>query len=267
MNLTHLTDKALLADTKVLIDFERKNCVKILHHLKEIENRKLYSELKYQSLFEYCTSELKLTESSSQRRIVAARLMRDFPFISEKIESGNLSLTNISSAVKYINDNGIKNPSAKKEILKSIENLSKKECDQKLFELSGKDRPKTTILMIKDETFVLLQKAKSLYGQPISQDELIQKSVEYFIEKIEKIKFKQTTTKKSLSPAEVKRVIPAEIKRSVYKRDKKCVRCGSIHNLNYDHRKPYSLGGKSNSENIRLLCFNCNQRSRITAKL
>lgn len=267
MNLTHLTDQVLLADTKKLALREREMTTKVLYHLKEIEKRKLYSDLRYKSLFEYCLIELKYTEGSAQRRIIAARLLRELPEIETKITTGSLSLTNISSAVKFMRENKITKLNEKKELLNKIENLSKKECDQKLFLLSGKERPKTTTLIILDETYVLLEKARDLLGNQIGHDELIQKSVQNEITNIEKNKFKMTGEKKSPPPAALNRVISAKTKRNVYKRDQKCVNCGSIHNLNYDHIIPYALGGKSDESNIRLLCFNCNQRSRIKNKL
>lgn len=53
MKLSHLTDKTLLNDTKNLVFSERRMTTRILHHLKEIEQRKLYADLKCTSLFDY----------------------------------------------------------------------------------------------------------------------------------------------------------------------------------------------------------------------
>ncbi len=52
------------------------------------------------------------------------------------------------------------------------------------------------------------------------------------------------------------RLIPSEIKREVWKRDGgKCVVCGEVKNLHFDHDLPYSKGGtSSSSKNVRLLC-------------
>jgi hypothetical protein len=56
------------------------------------------------------------------------------------------------------------------------------------------------------------------------------------------------------------RLIPTEVKVAVWARDKgKCVKCGSIKNLHFDHNLPYSKGGTSlTEENVQILCMKCN---------
>nr|HPN57242.1 HNH endonuclease [Candidatus Omnitrophota bacterium] len=56
------------------------------------------------------------------------------------------------------------------------------------------------------------------------------------------------------------RLIPSEVKKEVWKRDKgRCVLCGSIKNLHFDHDLPFSKGGTSLSiKNVRLLCMKHN---------
>ena len=64
------------------------------------------------------------------------------------------------------------------------------------------------------------------------------------------------------------RAIPSELKRHIWKRDGgQCSyihpetkrRCSSKHLLQIDHIKPFSLGGKSELNNLRLLCAGHNQ--------
>jgi hypothetical protein len=59
MNLKYFTDKALLADTKALAAKERESTLNVLHHIKEVGKRRLYSDLGYGSLFQYCVKGLK----------------------------------------------------------------------------------------------------------------------------------------------------------------------------------------------------------------
>ena len=64
------------------------------------------------------------------------------------------------------------------------------------------------------------------------------------------------------------RAIPSALKRHIWKRDEgRCSyvhpetkrRCSSKHLLQIDHIKPFSLGGKSELNNLRLLCAGHNQ--------
>ena len=64
--------------------------------------------------------------------------------------------------------------------------------------------------------------------------------------------------------AKKSRRISQSLRYKVWQRDKgQCVLCGSKRNLNYDHIKPVALGGGSVLNNLRVLCFNCNQRQAI----
>ena len=274
MKLSHLTNEILLFDTKNLAAAERVATTKLLHHLKEIDRRKLFSDLKYSSLFDYCVRELGYSEGSAQRRIVAARMLAEIPEIEAKIKTGKLTLTNISQVGQFF-----KTPEERKEVLVEVEGLSKKACEKKLFELSGKEIPQKSemkrvsedkikvALVLPDDVLEKLERLKDLLGCD-TLEEAISYGVDAGIKEIEKKKFHQTEKpKKSPPPVAVGRVIRAKVKREVYQRDKKCTNCGSSFHLNYDHRMPYALGGKGEIQNIRLLCFNCNQRARIRGKL
>ncbi|WP_408095919.1 HNH endonuclease [Peredibacter sp. HCB2-198] len=274
MKLNHVANKILLSDIKKLVADERSALTKLLHHLKEIDKRKLYCDLKYSSLFAYCVHELGYDGASAQRRIVAARALAEMPEIEQKIEDGRLNLTNISLVNQFIDD-----PIQKREVFKEVENLTKKECEQKLFEITGKEeKPKDktkriskdkiqVAFVLSDETMAVVDQLKNLLGKEMEMDQLVQFMAKEAIKSVEKTKFKQTKPRTSLSPAKVGRAIPASVKRDVYARDKKCINCGSTRNLNYDHILPYSMGGPNTKENLRLLCSPCNQRARIRAGL
>lgn len=69
MHLCHLTDRVLLQETKSLAKTERDLSIKVLHHLKEFERRRLFSDLRYGSLFEYTVKELGYSEPEAARRL------------------------------------------------------------------------------------------------------------------------------------------------------------------------------------------------------
>lgn len=280
MDLRHLTDKTLLADTKFLASREREITTKILHHLKEIDKRKLYSDLGYTSLFHYCMQELGYSESAANRRIKGARLLNELPQIDKKIENGSVSLMNASLLTPFFKENNITTQDEKMKIVERIENKSFRNCEKELFKLSGKNEPNTKdktkrisedkvrySITLSDETSEALEKVKALFNHNISLDELIRRMADIAFKQIEKTKFKLNKSKRLPPTLNVNRVIPASVKREVYIRDQTCTNCGSTKNLQYDHIKPFALGGDSSVKNIRLLCFNCNQRARARAGL
>ena len=88
MNLKRLTDSKRLNEIKKLVNDESKITGAIITHLEEVERRKLYSDLKYSSLFDYCVKELRYSEDQAYRRINAMRVSKKVPIIKEKIDSG-----------------------------------------------------------------------------------------------------------------------------------------------------------------------------------
>lgn len=279
MDLRHITDSQLLKDTQNLIQWENELKTKFLHHIKEIDRRKLYSDLKCTSLHDYCVRVLKLTEAAAQRRIHAARLLVDLPEIEKKIESGALSLSNIANVVSFCNKQKINSNEQKLKLLERIENLSARECEKTLFQISGtelfaretqkriSDSKLKISMILSDQTMEKLKKLKGLLGKSLTQEELINHMADLAIAHVEKKKFK-VNSKPSPPTSEVTgRYVSNKIKKAIYERDRQCENCGSIHHLNFDHRQPFALGGKSTEENLRLLCFQCNQRGRIRAKL
>lgn len=60
------------------------------------------------------------------------------------------------------------------------------------------------------------------------------------------------------------RIIPSAVKLEVWKREGgKCIKCGAMDNLHFDHIIPYSKGGTSlDASNIQLLCLRHNLEKR-----
>jgi hypothetical protein len=98
MKLTHLTDDSLDQKIQGLVQSEREILTEIIHHLREIEYRRLFSSFGFSSLFSYTVKRLGYSEDQAHRRISAMRLLKELPAIEEKISSGELTLTNLSNA-------------------------------------------------------------------------------------------------------------------------------------------------------------------------
>ncbi len=92
------------------------------------------------------------------------------------------------------------------------------------------------------------------------------KVFKFKLELVEELPSNKQNEQKELS-LEHNRMIPPGVKLEVWKRDKgKCVKCGSIDNLHFDHIIPFSKGGSSLvAENIQILCarHNISKRDNI----
>lgn len=274
MNLSHITDTALLKDIKLLVKEERECVTKILHHLREVEKRRLFSDLGFNSLFDYATKDLGYTEAAAARRINAARLLHSIPKLEKRIEDGSLSLTNISKVANLFKQTEL-TPQKQNKILSRIENKSSRECEKILLDYSlPKPATKEVIkahspnvnlitISISDETLKIINELKDLVShQKLSNDGLWKLAFSVALKKLLSEKY-HLNSKETASESST-RYIPASVKKNVFLRDKgKCRTCNGTYKLQFDHILPYAMGGKSSLENLRLLCFSCNQRALI----
>ena len=99
-HLKSLSNQDLLSKTHALAADERKLNVEILHHLREIDTRKLYAE-RHSSLHEYMVKDLHYSDGAAHRRIQAARLLRDLPEAEAKLKTGAITLTTASQLQNF----------------------------------------------------------------------------------------------------------------------------------------------------------------------
>ena len=102
MTLMNLTDANLIFRFEKLVRTERKITHLVLECIAEIDRRKLYLDKAYPSLFEYLTQVHGYSAGAAQRRISAARLLRDVPQVAARIEAGQVNLSQIALAVQTI---------------------------------------------------------------------------------------------------------------------------------------------------------------------
>ena len=233
MNLKHLEDTVLLIDTKNLVRREQNLTADILWHLKEIDERKLYSEARCSSLFDYCVKVLGYSEGSAHRRVLGARALKTLPQLAEKIGNGTLTLTNLALV-----EGEFKNasPAQKEKLFEQVSGKTKKEAEEIIGDI--KMKPKIYTVTMDEETFRAWQEIQQL-GVDLKK----------VVEAAKNTKLKTVAQKE------------------VFQRDQKCQQCDSKHRLEFDHRKPKALGGTNDAENLRMLCRNCNQRKRMLAGL
>lgn len=250
MNLKYLTDTELLKELERCVQQERQLSIKVLHHMREVDRRRLYSDQGCKSLFDYATSKLGYSAGAAYRRVQAARMLAEIPEIEEKIQGGLLNLTHITDAASFFRENKIHKKEEKKEILTQVQGLNKRDTSIKLHEYAKKPYIRMIPVALSEATIQKVETWRGLRPAVHTPDELIGDALDIAIIKTERTRN------------------AGILKKQVYQRDeKKCTICGSTHNLQYDHIQPKALGGGDAVENLRLLCFSCNQRARIRAGL
>lgn len=100
-SLRSLSSRDILTNTDMLVARERKVTLALLEHLQEIERQRLYLELGYGSMFQYCTVHLKYSEPAALRRMRAARCLARAPQLHPLLESGEVNSTTLSMVAKY----------------------------------------------------------------------------------------------------------------------------------------------------------------------
>jgi hypothetical protein len=94
-NISTLTNEELLANLSNLAVRERECTLAVILHLAELDKRKYYLQMGVASLFEYCMTELKYSESGAQRRITAARIITKYPEVYQMLKENKLTLATV----------------------------------------------------------------------------------------------------------------------------------------------------------------------------
>ena len=90
-----LSDDALLTRLKSLAVLERDATVELIAHLAEFHGRRSHLGEGPGSLYHYCRSELGLSEDAAYNRDAAARAVRRFPVILDRLADGSVNLTTV----------------------------------------------------------------------------------------------------------------------------------------------------------------------------
>lgn len=286
MKLQNLSDEQVLSGAKKWASHEREGLHGVLYHLCEVERRRLYSHLKYPSLFAYVVNELKYSEDAAVRRISAMRLMKELPQIEDKIIAGSLTLTNLGM-VKKLFVKKKHSTTDKLRVLKQVENKSTREahkivCDilpeLKRREVSYHDfdddlkaklEKVRGMLAHKEGELTLVQLLHKLCDEKLAQDLPAAARVKRLMkERLREGKQEDEREMLRRGQGEKEQMAARQGAGSVVANsptDLKCSNCASSHALEIDHIIPKGLGGSDRPENLRLLCRSCNQRAAIVS--
>src|SRR4051812_8863398 len=100
--LKSLGDDELLAGLSSIVGRRNQITAEFLAYLAELDERQLFLDLGFASLFEYCVESLGLCESTAGRHIAAARVCRNHPQVFARVASGALHASALSLLRKHL---------------------------------------------------------------------------------------------------------------------------------------------------------------------
>src|SRR6187431_2020483 len=100
--LKSLADDELLAGLSRIVGRRNQITAEFLAYLAEVDERQIFLDLGFASLFEYCVEKLGLCESTAGRRIAAARVCRNHPEVFGLVASGALHASALSLLRKHV---------------------------------------------------------------------------------------------------------------------------------------------------------------------
>jgi hypothetical protein len=280
MNITSLSNTALIENTKALAARERELGVQVLHHLREIEARKLYIPAGFSSLFDFTVKILGYTEGAADRRIKAMRLLSALPKTeSVKIEAalsaGELSLSNLSTLQRFFitEKKDRKRSYSLPERLALIEELKHKSAREaeRVLVTHSPESARTKVHFTADAALTKkLERLKELLSHQLPNQDmnaLLNKLADMALKTLEK---ESTPTSECAKPSKSMnpRYIPTRLKATLLqKAQQQCQytdpmsgqRCTTRHYLQIDHITPVALGGTAIPQNLRVLCASHNR--------
>src|SRR4051812_24906559 len=100
--LRSLADDELLAGLSPIVGRRNQITAEFLAYLAELDQRQLFLDLGYPSLFDYCVKALGLCESTAGRHIAAARVCRSYPQALDQVARGDLHASALSVMKKHL---------------------------------------------------------------------------------------------------------------------------------------------------------------------
>jgi hypothetical protein len=290
MNFQSLSNSALLNTLKIKVENERKLLMEILFALQEVELRKLHLEMGYPDLYTFAMKELGYSSGAAYRRISAMRLLKSVPEVAPRLESGELALENASQAQSYFRKEDMRRKEQgeqrltldeKREVVSDLLGKSTREGQRVLMERSPdvkmpteKTRPlpeqKTMVQFVASaELMEKLEEIKHLLAHKNFEgrlDVLMEQLADMALDQLRPRQVKTERISESspapgikqrsryISTAERRTVLLRDQNGCTYKDSKTGRVCGSRHGLQFDHIKPYSLGGQNLAQNLTLRC-------------
>lgn len=219
LDLSKISNEEILSRLERLTKSERKITHLILWHLLEVETRRLYLKLNYDSLYQYLTKHLGYSESASYDRIQAMRVLKQVPSVASKIEEGSLNLTQLVRVEQSLKQEKRLGHTVSKEqvidLINKVENKTSFETE-KIIACELNQTPKALQkikpqrddsirleLTLSKEQYEILKKAQSYISHIIPENDLAA-VITYLAKALIQKKEGKTQEKKETNPSKSK---------------------------------------------------------------
>jgi len=139
-----LSSSDLLSATRELVRESRGVEAELLVHLAEIDERRLYLERAFSSMFAFCVGELGFSEDAACNRINVARAARRLPVILEAVRSGQVHLTGLRLLAPHMTTEN------QSKVLAEAAGKSKREIEEVVARLSPQPPVPTMVRKLPD---------------------------------------------------------------------------------------------------------------------
>lgn len=194
MILKKMNRMELDSHLKTLVQKERELLFELLQVIREVDERKLFSEMGFASLFDYLTLGVGYSQGGAQRRIDAARLLSELPEVGQKIQNGEIKLNKISMIQKAARDvakmsSQVVTSEEKKQLLELISEKSVSDAQKEIatfFDIPVVQKQQIRVqadesvrveMTLPKEVHEKLQQAQALLSHSIPHHDLV-----YFLE-------------------------------------------------------------------------------------
>ncbi len=158
-----LSSSDLLSATRELVQRSRGVEEELLVHLAEIDERRLYFDRAFSSMFAFCVGELGFSEDAACNRINVARAARRLPVILEAVRSGQVHLTGLRLLAPHLTTEN------QSKVLAEAAGKSKREIEELVARLSPQPPVPTVVRKLPDRSKPTPEASPAFaFGTPIS---------------------------------------------------------------------------------------------------
>lgn len=259
--LTHLTDEELVAELHACCAEGRQLTARLLLFLIEVEERRIHLQVACPSMFAFCTERLGMSGGRAYRHITGARLVRRFPFLLDRIASGEVFLSTLATMASFLNEENIH------ALLEETRGKRRSEVEMILarrFDIRPYRYGPVPNIPIDAELAALLQWAREHFSNAVPDGDFMTITKRVYAELKQRVEKEQRKAAEAAPRAKKPtKKVPERNRQYVQARDgRQCTyvdptsgrRCSGMAFLDIDHIIGRADGGGHDPENMRVAC-------------